>query len=265
MERTYENRFEDRIELNESSQQIALTVSQKAAGSVLIFAAAPAKSADITLRAAQDSSIRVVLVNESENDLQLDIHVDVAKDASVRFGLLDLNERAQKLTFSGELNEPGAWLDLTSASLCLKDQRKDGAINITSHAPYTYGNMNNFAVCFAGGIYSMAAAGRIDDGCHDSASHQQTRVLTMEKNHKVTVIPILYIDENEVKASHALTIGQPDASQLYYLQSRGLSDKQAIGLLAIGYFKPVIDLIEDEALRDSMRTEMERRVGLYGH
>ena len=79
------------------------------------------------------------------------------------------------------------------------------------------------------------------------------------------VIPLLLIDENDVKASHALTIGQPDADQLYYLQSRGLSTKQAVGLLSVGYFLPVIDLVEDEELKDSLRQEMESKVGLYGH
>ena len=75
----------------------------------------------------------------------------------------------------------------------------------------------------------------------------------------------ILIDENDVKASHALTIGQPDADQLYYLQSRGLSTKQAVGLLSVGYFLPVIDLVEDEELKDSLRQEMESKVGLYGH
>ena len=73
----------------------------------------------------------------------------------------------------------------------------------------------------------------------------------------------LYIDENDVKASHALTIGQPDADQLYYLQSRGLSTRQAVGLLSIGYFKPVISLIEDESAREAIESRMEERVGLY--
>ena len=60
-------------------------------------------------------------------------------------------------------------------------------------------------------------------GCAQAQSHQTTRVLTLGKDHTAKVIPLLLIDENEVKASHALSIGQPDEEQLYYLCSRGLS------------------------------------------
>lgn len=264
MERKYENRFEDRISL-EGSDSLTLTADTRSEGTVIVQAEASAKDITLEIDARPDSKMKLLLVNGSEEEIRLKIHADVKSKAEVEFGLLDLHEKGQNLQLDADLLESGASFDLTTAMLCLQEQRKDSQINITNHAPHTYGTMRNFAVCFTGGIYNMAAAGRIDDKCHDSESHQQTRVLTMERNHKVTVIPILYIDENEVKASHALTIGQPDASQLYYLQSRGLSQKQAIGLLAIGYFKPVIDMVGDEALHDTLRGEMERRVGLYEH
>ena len=65
----------------------------------------------------------------------------------------------------------------------------------------------------------------------------------MSDRHSSEVVPILYIDENDVKASHAMTLGQPDADQLYYLQTRGLNLEQALGLMSIGYFLPVIEQI----------------------
>ena len=76
-------------------------------------------------------------------------------------------------------------------------------------------------------------------------------------------LPILYIDEDDVKASHALSVGQPDAEQLYYLNSRGLTMRQAIGLLSVGYFKPILELIEDEELKEKIAQETEERVGMY--
>ncbi len=38
-----------------------------------------------------------------------------------------------------------------------------------------------------------------------------------------------------------------------------------MGLLSIGYFKPILGLIEDEALRHGLEEETERRVGVYEH
>ena len=45
---------------------------------------------------------------------------------------------------------------------------------------------------------------------------------------------------------------------------RGLSKQQAMGLLSVGYFLPVLDLVEDKELYESLRTYMESKVGLYG-
>ncbi len=134
-----------------------------------------------------------------------------------------------------------------------------------SETDHTFGKMHNFAVLHRAADYDMVAAGKIVKGARGSESHQETRVLTLDADHKTRVLPILYIDENEVKASHAMTVGQPDADQMYYLESRGLSNLQAMSLLSIGYFMPVISLAGSEDLRHRLREDLERKAGLYGH
>ena len=62
-----------------------------------------------------------------------------------------------------------------------------------------------------------------------------------------------------------MTLGQPDADQLYYLQTRGLNLEQALGLMSIGYFLPVIEQIENKDLREQIQCRVEEKVGLYGH
>lgn len=59
-------------------------------------------------------------------------------------------------------------------------------------------------------------------------------------------VPSLEIDENDLKAGHASTIGRPDEQQLFYLRSRGLTEKQAEQLLITGFFAPVIALLPKE-------------------
>lgn len=85
----------------------------------------------------------------------------------------------------------------------------------------------------------------------------------MSEQHDSEVVPVLLIDENDVKASHATTLGQPDENQLYYLQTRGLSRKQALGLLTVGYIMPITELFEQEAIRNALKDEIEMKVGLH--
>ena len=111
----------------------------------------------------------------------------------------------------------------------------------------------------------MEATGKIIKGARESNSHQQTRVLTMSERHSSEVVPVLLIDENDVKASHATTLGQPDENQLYYLQTRGLSKEQALGLLSVGYFMPVADLLAHSEMHAQIQYRVEEKVGLYDH
>lgn len=138
-------------------------------------------------------------------------------------------------------------------------------MEIIHERPHTVGTMENYCIVKEDAACIIKAVGNIPKGSYGSESHQKSRVLTMSDRHSSEVVPILYIDENDVKASHAMTLGQPDADQLYYLQTRGLNLEQALGLMSIGYFLPVIEQIANKELREQIQCRVEEKVGLYGH
>lgn len=55
-------------------------------------------------------------------------------------------------------------------------------------------------------------------------------------------MPSLEINENNVKAGHSAAIGRPDENQLFYLRSRGLSEKEAKQLIIHGFFEPILSM-----------------------
>ena len=220
---------------------------------------------DLNIECLENSQSKFFILNHSMLDCALNIHMVLKQDAHCQMGVLDLQKSALKWKHYVDLSQPGAEYEILSGQLCQEHIEKVCSMEVCHKAPHTNGQMKNFAVLFDYGQYEMVANGNIEKGCYESSSHQATRVLTLGQGHKTKVIPLLLIDENDVKASHALTIGQPDEDQLYYLQSRGLSTKQAVGLLSVGYFLPVIDMVDDEELKTALRQEMESKVGLYGH
>lgn len=64
---------------------------------------------------------------------------------------------------------------------------------------------------------------RIAKEAQETDDFLELRVLTLDESARATVEPELEIEANNVKASHAATVGQIDEEQLLYLQSRGLS------------------------------------------
>ncbi len=215
----------------------------------------------IELNLEEQSSLTVMFKNDGMKDIHVQMKADVYKDASLTAAFCELNEGNTKADISVNLLETGAYAMLRSA--CIVKDKKDFMMQCDHKAPYTQGYMENYAVVESSAAYRMEAIGKIIKGAYESNSHQKTRVLTMSENHNTEVIPVLLIDENKVKASHATTVGQPDENQLYYLQTRGLSRTQALGLLTVGYIMPIAELFDDEEIRNELKNEIEMKVGLH--
>ncbi|MCF0106973.1 MAG: SufD family Fe-S cluster assembly protein [Holdemanella sp.] len=263
MAQIFSGTFQNKQEIS-STQHAEWIISSFSKGNIFVELKEDCNDFNLHMKVEDSANVQVLILNHATRDCTLDVTVDMEEFANCKMGVLDLQDAGLNWNQKTNMNKEGSHFEIWSAQLCLGKQMKKGNMEVEHFASHTEGLMHNFAVLFDEGKYEMVANGNIRKGCIEAQSHQATRVLTLGKKHSAKVVPLLLIDENNVKASHALTIGQPDENQLYYLQSRGLSVKQALGLLSVGYFLPVIDFVEDEELKLSIREEMERKVGLYG-
>ena len=156
------------------------------------------------------------------------------------------------------LRKPEAHGELLSASLV--NEQVSYRMNVVNFAPHTLGEIRNFAVVLKHGTLMIDAIGKIVKGAVRSKSHQTSRALSFEEGQRSTILPELLIDENDVEASHAMSIGRVDDEQLYYMMSRGLSLPQCTALLSAGYLLPVTDVIDNEEVRSALRSELERKL-----
>lgn len=258
------NTFQEAIDI-QGSQELHLITKTFSKGEFFVTCKSDAVALDLVLDMEENSTCSILLLNQAEQEVCVNVTMNIQRDSSCNMGLLDVQEAPVNWNQKVNLLEEGANFNLISGQLCLPNMKKAGNIEVEHLAGHTYGEMKNFAVLSDEGKYEMIANGNIKKGCHEAQSHQATRVLTLGKGHTAKVTPLLLIDENQVKASHALSIGQPDDEQLYYLQSRGLTKRQSLGLLSIGYFMPVIEMIQGEKAREEVRVLVESKVGLYGN
>ncbi|MBA5819311.1 SufD family Fe-S cluster assembly protein, partial [Escherichia coli] len=71
---------------------------------------------------------------------------------------------------------------------------------------------------------------------------------------------ILLIDENDVVAGHAASVGRVDPLQLFYLMSRGISQKEAERLVIHGFLDPVVRQLPIESVKTMLREVIEGKV-----
>lgn len=85
----------------------------------------------------------------------------------------------------------------------------------------------------------------IDKKGENSEGHQQTDVLLTSPNAVADSVPKLEINNPDVACSHGSTIGHLDQEQVFYLQSRGLSQKQAEHMVTIGFLSSILAFAND--------------------
>lgn len=102
--------------------------------------------------------------------------------------------------------------------------------------------------------------GKIEHGGTKANAEQESRVLMLSKDARGDANPILLIDEDDVTAGHAASVGRVDPIQLYYLMSRGISQKEAERLVIHGFLAPVVRAIPIAAVREQLTEVIERKV-----
>ncbi|MGI8608926.1 MAG: Fe-S cluster assembly protein SufD [Candidatus Dormibacteria bacterium] len=90
-----------------------------------------------------------------------------------------------------------------------------------------------------------------------SDAYQANRNLLLSSRARTDSIPKLEIEANDVRCTHGATVGQVDAEQLFYLQSRGFSIKEAQDTLVHAFFQPVIDRIALPRVRDQIHEAID--------
>ena len=196
--------------------------------------------------------------NDTEEKVDINENYNVHANSDLNIGYSECNISNTDRETTIHLKESGANALVTSS--CLVNANKNLRMRVINEAPQTFGDIKNFAVVLKDGRLMIDAIGEIKKGASRSESHQTSRALSFAEGQKATILPELLIDENDVQASHAMSIGRVDEDQLYYMMSRGLSVEECTSLISTGYLLPIVDLIEDEDLRNRLSEELERKI-----
>jgi Fe-S cluster assembly protein SufD len=87
---------------------------------------------------------------------------------------------------------------------------------------------------------------------------QTNKVLLLSDDATINTKPQLEIFADDVKCTHGATIGQLDATQLFYLQSRGIPAGAARKLLTFAFANDIVNRVKIEAIREELEARIVR-------
>jgi Fe-S cluster assembly protein SufD len=90
---------------------------------------------------------------------------------------------------------------------------------------------------------------------------QANRNLLLEDTARADSIPGLEIEADDVRCTHASTVGQIDELEVFYLMSRGIPRDKAVEMVVEGFFAPVMERIPIEGVRNRISSRIIEKVG----
>lgn len=129
-------------------------------------------------------------------------------------------------------------------------------------APHTHSDL-----LFKGAVQDHSASVytgliKIREHAKGTAAFQTNRNLTLSKGAWAESVPNLEILTNDVKCSHASTVGPIDEEQRFYLESRGVQPEIAERLVVLGFFDEVLSQLPAQDLAVELRARVAAKLNI---
>lgn len=216
----------------------------------------------VELVARPGSHIEFSSLDELSQDttLYFNRRAKIEKDAHVKWAIAFMNDCNTLGDLDSELVGEGSFADSKAIAVTTANQKVGINNRVTNRGPHSTGLINQRGVLLENSRLIFNGIGQIVHGAHGSKADQQNRVLMMSDEAHGDANPLLLIDENDVIAAHAASVGPVDKVQMNYLMSRGIPYDQAQRLVIRGFLGAVLDAIPNKDVRRKMIDILERKL-----
>ena len=90
----------------------------------------------------------------------------------------------------------------------------------------------------------------VDHDCSKNISNQISKGLIMDEFAKISLIPKLEINNDDVVCAHGAASGKPDESVIFYLKSRGIPQNEAEKIYVEGFLGEFLDKIPNAEMQE---------------
>jgi Fe-S cluster assembly protein SufD len=185
----------------------------------------------------------------------------LARDAELRSLAVSFGADLSRTEVEAVLAEPGAHSEMLGLYFTDGDQHFDhrslqdhAAPNCTSDLLYKGALRDASRAVYSGLI-------RVHPGAHKTDAFQTNRNIVLSDAAKADSIPNLEIEANDVRCSHAASVGPVDEDVLFYLETRGIPRAQGERLVVTGFFQEVLDRVQLPEVRAGLEAAIDEELG----
>ena len=134
---------------------------------------------------------------------------------------------------------PKASGEVLSVAYAGAGQHQDAGAKMVHVAPETTSKIVSKSISKDAGRTTYRGLVRVEEDAHDCKSHVQCDALILDDESISDTYPYMEIGTSDAIVGHEATVSRVADEQLFYLQSRGLTEEQAMGMVVNGFIEPV--------------------------
>ena len=218
-------------------------------------------SENVEIIVGDGAQLTLVSVQEwDENAIHLASHfAAVGRDARFRHIVVSLGGKVIRLNPSTHLVAPGADAELFGLYFADAGQHIEQRVYVEHVAEHTKSRVNYKGALNGEGARTVWVGDvLIGSKAAGTDTYEQNRNLVLSEGTRADSVPNLEIETGDILgAGHASATGRFDDEQLFYLQARGITEREARRLVVLGFLSEIVQKVDAGELQDRLKLAIE--------
>jgi len=199
----------------------------------------------------KNSKLNFTLLNEiSESSSKISsIHVNSQKESFFNFKSISFGGFLSRISLGIDMNGIGSLCKVNGLTIAKESQISDFHSRISHNFPKCQSSQLQKNLITGKGHGIFAGKIQVQHGAFETESDQLSKTLLLSSKAKIDALPILEINNENVKCTHGSTVSDLDENQIFYFQSRGIELEKARYLLTIGFVEEIIEGLPEKVLK----------------
>ena len=216
----------------------------------------------IYVDAYENAKLDIIIINMTSYSSQnfLSIQNQIKDNAKVNYTIVDFGGKNSITNYYSNLIGTASKSNINTIYLGKKDQLFD-----LNYIVELRGEKSIVNIEVQGALKDEAKKhfkGTIDfkKGSKKAKGNENESCMLLSDKAKSIALPMLLCSEEDVEGNHSTSSGKIGNKELFYIMSRGFSQKEAEKLLVRAKFNKIIEKIKDENLKNQILDEIDKRI-----
>lgn len=216
----------------------------------------------VTMEENSNGTISIINNLNKESVNMLEIETNIENSATLKTNIFDLGASKIINRFYGKLNSFKATNYLNNIYIGQNKDIIDMNYHVQNIGKNTFNNIEVQGVLMDEASKNFKGTIDFIEGSSKSVGKENENCILLSEKAKSKSLPMLLCHEEDVEGAHGVSTGKVDEEKLFYLNSRGYSEKEALKLIVNSNFNKIIKEVENEKVEDRLYTLIDEKLSM---